>query len=231
MTNESFFALAITGMIALFFGSVLLLGGYRFFLVLLPIVGFFFGFGVGAQSIQALFGDGFLATITGWVVGFGLALVFAVLSYLFYIAAVGMVGAAIGYGLAEGILQAIGLNFGPLVWMVAVVVAFLFGAATVLLNIQKWVVIGATALLGAGVIVWTFLYLFGGLPAAEVTASPVRSVLRQSLLWSVSYVVMVALGVIVQYQSTRRFEVETYNRAAELVGAEPQPAQQEAPAI
>ena len=73
MTTDSFFALAIGGMLALFFGTVLLLGGYRFFLILLPILGFFFGFGLGAQTVQALFGGGFLSTVTGWIVGFGVA--------------------------------------------------------------------------------------------------------------------------------------------------------------
>jgi len=39
-------------------------GGYRFFIFLLPIWGFFFGFGLGAQAVQALFGDAFLSTVT-----------------------------------------------------------------------------------------------------------------------------------------------------------------------
>ncbi|MBV9322255.1 MAG: hypothetical protein JO352_00545, partial [Chloroflexi bacterium] len=75
MTNESFFALAITGMLALLFGMLLLFGGYRFFIFLLPIWGFFFGFGLGAQAVQALFGDAFLSTVTSWVVGFVIAVI------------------------------------------------------------------------------------------------------------------------------------------------------------
>src|SRR6187551_1705396 len=66
MTNDSFFALAVGGVITLFFGTLLLFGGYRFFMFLLPIWGFIFGFGLGAQTIQALFGDAFLATVTSW---------------------------------------------------------------------------------------------------------------------------------------------------------------------
>ena len=70
---------------------MLCFAGYRFFLILLPIWGFFFGFGFGLQTMQALLGDGSLATITRWVVGFIVALVFAVLAYLFYIAAVAII--------------------------------------------------------------------------------------------------------------------------------------------
>src|SRR5215471_13551732 len=141
MTGETSFALMIGGMIALFFGSVLLFGGYRFFMFLIPIFGFFFGFGLGAETVQALFGGGFLATITSWIVGFGVAVIFALLSYLFYFAAVGLIGGALGYAIGVGILQAIGLNFGFLVWLVGIVAGIVVAAAVLITNVQKWVVI------------------------------------------------------------------------------------------
>jgi len=50
------FELFCATMIALLMGLVICFGGYRLFLVLLPIWGFFFGFALGAQTIQALFG-------------------------------------------------------------------------------------------------------------------------------------------------------------------------------
>ncbi len=78
------FELLCAALIALLFGTVVCFGGYRLFLLLLPIWGFFFGFGLGAQTIQLLFGQEFLATITSWVVGLVVAILFAVLSYLFY---------------------------------------------------------------------------------------------------------------------------------------------------
>ena len=68
--NDSVFATIVAAAITMCFGLVLAFLGYRFFLVLLPIFGFFFGLAFGAHSIQALFGDGFLATTSSWVVGF-----------------------------------------------------------------------------------------------------------------------------------------------------------------
>jgi hypothetical protein len=220
MTSESFFALMVGGTIALFFGALLLFGGYRFFWVLIPILGFFFGFGLGAQTVQALFGGGFLATITGWVVGFGVAVLFALLSYLFYFTAVALIGGALGYSLAVGLLEAIGLNFGFIVWMIGIVAAMAVGAAVIIFNIQKYAVIAATALIGAGVIVGTFLYLFGGLPSADVTANPVRAAMSQSVWWTIAYLVLAFIGAAGQYESTRRVEIETYNRFAEMYGGE-----------
>jgi hypothetical protein len=215
MTTDSFFALAVTGVIALSFGAVLAFAGYRFFLVLLPVVGFLLGFAVGAQLIQALFGGGFLATLAGWATGFVVALVFAVSSYVFYLGAVAIVGGALGYALATGLLMALGLDFGLLVWTVVVVAWLVFGAGVVLLNVQKYAVIAATALLGAGVIVGTLLFLFGGLPPAETVANPVRAALQGSPLWLLLFLAVAAVGAVVQYRTTRRWEVETYNRLSE----------------
>ncbi|NIV40024.1 MAG: hypothetical protein GWN58_64665, partial [Anaerolineae bacterium] len=78
-------------LIALFLGLIICFSGYRLFLMLLPIWGFFFGFALGAETLQLLFGAGFLANITGWVVGFIVGAIFAVLSYLFYAFAVAVI--------------------------------------------------------------------------------------------------------------------------------------------
>jgi hypothetical protein len=223
MTTESFFALAVGGMIALFFGSLLLFGGYRFFMFLLPIWGFFFGFGLGAQAVQAVFGDAFLSTVSSWVVGFGMALIFALLSYLFYFMAVALIGGSLGYALAIGLLQAIGLDFGLMVWLIGMVAALAFGAAVLMFNIQKYVVIAATAVLGAGVIVGTFLFLFGGLPAPQLTENAVQVALQSSPWWTITFIILAALGMGAQYESTRTFEAVAYNHFAEMYGNEAEP--------
>src|SRR5688572_2240705 len=167
MTSDSFFTIACMSMLPWFFGSVLAFAGYRFFMFLLPVLGFFFGFGLGAQTMQAIFGEGFLATTTSWIVGFFTALLFAVLSYLFYFAAVGLLAGALGYSLGAGLMLAIGFDMGFLTWLVGFIVGVALAVAVLVLNLQKWLIIAATAILGAGVIVGAFVYLFGGQPAAR----------------------------------------------------------------
>src|SRR5512139_1676306 len=177
MTTDSVFVLMCEGMIALLFGLALAFAGYRLFLVLLPIWGFFFGFGFGAQAIQALFGDAFLATVTSWVVGFIVAAVFAILAYLFYIFAVAIISFSLGYGATVGLLTAIGMQWGLIVWLAAVVAGVALAVAVLRFDIQKIVIELATAFLGAGAIVGVFVLLFGG-PAAQVLKNPVKFVLN-----------------------------------------------------
>ena len=199
----------------LFLGFVLAFGGYRFFLVLLPIFGFIFGLGFGAQLTQALFGGGFLATATSWVVGLVFAVAFAAFSYLFYLFAVSFVAFALGYTLGVGVLEALGLDFGFLVWLVGALLGIAVAFGALMLNLQKYVVIAATAVLGAGLVVGTLLFLVGGLPPAETVANPVRAALQGSPLWLLLFLAVAVVGAVAQYQTTRRWEVETYNRLSE----------------
>lgn len=90
------------GVIGILFGLTALFAGYRLFLVLLPIWGFFAGFAIGAQALQALFGTGFLSELTSWIVGLVVGILFAVLSYLFYLVGVAILAGSIGYALGQG---------------------------------------------------------------------------------------------------------------------------------
>ena len=137
------FELLCMGMIALLFGLALVFSGYRMLWIILPIWGFFFGFGLGAQTLEILLGVGFLATITSWVVGFIVGAIFAVLSYLFYMVAVALISGAFGYALAVGLLLAIGLDYNFLVWIIGIVAGVVAVVVVLRFNIQKYAIIVA----------------------------------------------------------------------------------------
>jgi hypothetical protein len=210
MGGESFLALACAGLIGILFGLVLAFAGYKFFLILLPIFGFFFGLALGAQAVQALFGQAFLATVTSWVVGFVVGLAFAVLSYLFYLFAVALIGGALGYAVVVGLLTAIGLPMGFLVWIIGIVAAIAMAIVTIRFNLQKWVIIIATSVLGAGAIVETMVLLFN--PAAQVMENPVRVALKTSPFMVIVFLLVAVLGVIAQVRANRNFTLDSYNR-------------------
>jgi hypothetical protein len=216
MTTDSFFAVMCGGMIALLFGLALAFAGYRLFIELLPIWGFYYGFGLGAQSIQELFGEAFLATVTSWIVGFIVAAVFAVLAYLFYLAAVAIASFSLGYTATVGLLTALGLPLagGLIAWIIAVVVGVALAFVVLRFNIQKWVIEFGTAFLGAGAVVGVFVLLFGG-PAAQVLENPVKFVLNSSPFWLIVFIVLGIAGFVLQYMHNRSWETQTYNRMSE----------------
>jgi hypothetical protein len=155
-----------------------------------------------------------LATITSWVVGFVVGAIFAVLSYLFYFIAVALLSGAFGYALAVGILTAIGLDFGFIVWLIGIVVAVIMAIAVLRFNVQKYAVIVITAIGGTGVIIFTLLALFGNLTPVEMALAPVLVAINDSWLWLLFFVAVVAAGIFVQLQANRGYEVEEYNRWA-----------------
>jgi hypothetical protein len=210
MVNDSFLALACAGLIGILFGLAMTFAGYRLFLILLPIWGFFFGLMFGAQTMQALFGVGFLATVTSWVVGFIVGAVFAVLSYLFYMVAVAIIAGSLGYAVAVGLLTAIGLNMGFLVWLIGIVVAVVLIIVTLRFNLQKWVIIIATSVMGAGAIIGSFVLMFN--PAAGALEKPVQTALKTSPLLAILFVIVAILGIVGQVRASRSYTIEAYDR-------------------
>ena len=106
-------------------------------------------------------------------------------------------------------------------WIVGIVLGIIFAIGTMVLDLQKWIVILATAVLGAGVILGTFLFLFGGLPASELVQNPVRAAISGSWLLIILFVIIAALGFIAQYQTSRAWKIEEYNRWTEVSTATP----------
>ncbi len=141
----------LLGAMAIGIGLAFAFWGFRVFLVLLPIWGFFAGFLLGAQGVDYLFGDGFLSTTFGWVVGFGLGLLFAVLSYLYYWVAVILLGGALGYQLTLGLLHWIGFEAdGVIAFILALGGGAIFAVGFFVLQMPAVLVIVATAISGAG---------------------------------------------------------------------------------
>ncbi len=210
MTTDSFFVVACGTMIALLFGLAVTFGGYRLFMLLLPIWGFVFGLALGAQTVQAIFGVGFLSTVTSWVVGFIVGGIFAVLSYLFYIFAVALIAGSLGYSLGTGLMLLIGLEMNLITWLIGIVVAVALIVVTLRFNLAKWLIIIGTSFLGAGVIVGTFLAMFGGLPPEELVANPVKAAMQNSPFWMITFIILGIIGLVVQIGANRRYTAQPW---------------------
>lgn len=205
------FNILCAGLIGTLFGVVLAFLGYRLFLILLPIWGFFFGLFLGANTVQWLFNSsGFLVDVTGWVVGFVVGAIFAVLSYLFYIAAVAIIAGSLGYFVSVYFLLWVGMKAGFLLWLIGIVVGIVLIFVTLQFNLQKWVIIIATALLGAAVSFSTIIQILN--PTANLLDNPVKVYLSQSWFLLLAFAVMVAAGIVVQYVQNKSFTLDRYNR-------------------
>ncbi|MBP6469570.1 MAG: DUF4203 domain-containing protein [Chloroflexi bacterium] len=208
------FELLCATMIALLFGTMVCFGGYRLFLALLPIWGFFFGFGLGAQTIQALFGDAFLSTVTSWVVGFITALIFAVLSYLFYSFAVAILAGSLGYAAGVALMGLFSADLTFITWLVGIVLGVILIGITFYFNLAKYMIIIATAVGGAGMTIGTLTLGVGGVQLMRLLDTPLKAMLDDSPLWTILFLIMAGMGIVAQIRVNRAIEIETYNRWA-----------------
>jgi hypothetical protein len=190
-----------------FLGAAILLAGYRFFLVMLPIWGFFGGLWLGAYAVTLILGTGFLATTTGLVVGFAVGIIGAVLSYLFYIVGVLIIAGAFGGALASSIMSALGFDPGLIMAIVTIVSALIAAGLTLLLNLQKLVLIVLTAMAGAVLVVLAGMLAFGQVTVADLQAggNAIQPIFEGSWFWGIVWLLLAVVGVVVQIRANRTY--------------------------
>ncbi|HMJ79503.1 MAG TPA: DUF4203 domain-containing protein [Candidatus Dormibacteraeota bacterium] len=193
----------VIAILALLVGAAFCFGGFRFFLILLPIWAFLVGFNVGTDAISAIFGDGSFATVTSWVVGFVVALVFAVLSYLFYWVAVVLLGAAVGYAIGASAWGLIGNEHGLVAFVIGIICAFALGAVTLFLNVPKYLVVLLSAIGGAATILAGWFLLIGQISSDQVYWTTVGALIKDSWFYLIVFAALAVAGLVVQMRAPR----------------------------
>ena len=192
---------------AVLLGVAFCFAGYRFFLVMLPIWGFFGGFWIGAYTVSLILGGGFLATTTGLVVGFVVGIIGAVLSYLFYLVGVAIIAASFGGALGSGVMGALGFDPGLIMAIVTIVSGLIAAGLTLLLNLQKYVIIILTAVAGAVLIVLAGMLVFGQVSIADLQTGGnfIQPIFQGSWFCGVVWLVLAIAGAILQIRANRTY--------------------------
>lgn len=199
----------LVGALAVLIGLAFAFVGYRFFLVLLPIWGFIAGFALTANAIAGLLNEGFLVTILGWIAGFFVGLVFAVLSYFFWYVAVIVLAGTVGYALGASILAAFGVDLGFLVFLAGLAVGVVFFIGAVVLAVPKWTIVVLTAIGGAGAIIVGVALAIGRFPVSGLSeGGMVSAAIGDFVLWGLAWAVVSVAGVVVQWWSSASFTID-----------------------
>jgi hypothetical protein len=183
----------------------------------LPIWGFIAGFWISEAFVATILGDSNAAIIAGWIVGLIGGLVLAGLSLFLFKVAVAILGATFGLWFVAGLLSWLGMESSLLLSILAILGAILFAVLTFQESIRKYLVIVFTALIGATGIVLGLLFLFSPL-AVDVfrlgSASAVPSLLQESGLAAVLWLVLALLGAAIQWIVSRDMRLEeAYTRS------------------
>lgn len=195
-------------------GAVFLVWGYRLFLTLLPIWGFFGGFWIGAQLAHLFLGAGFLGSTSGWVIGLLAGTVGALLSFWFYLGGIFLVVAAFAVIVITGILGVLGLSGSLLASVLTLAAGIALGLAAVRNNWQMYLVVVVTTLSGANLLISAVLLVVRQIEIEDIiySGSIIRPVLTDSWIWLLVWLLLAAGGSFLQLQRNRRylFQKESY---------------------
>lgn len=191
----------VMAILAVVIGLLFAFGGWRFFLLLLPLWGLIVGFSLGTEAMRALFGDGTFATVTSWVVGLVIGLVFAGLSYLFYYAAIVILAGTVGYAIGAAAWGLIGNEQGVIAFVIGIVVGVVVAVAALALNVPRYLVIVLTGLGGAAAIVAGWFLLIGKVPADNVTWWQVGKLISDSWFYLIVWGLIAAAGIVAQMRA------------------------------
>jgi hypothetical protein len=190
----------VIGLLAVLIGAAWATYGLKAFTILLPIWAFFVGLLAGANWGAEFLGEGFLGTVTSWIIGLVLGIVLALLSYFWYYGAIALFGGVIGYTMTAGLFGALGFD-GIVSILAGLLVGVIFALGVILLAIPVWVVIFLTAASGAAAIVNGVLILFGLIKVEDIDTGLMEGLLRYGVIAIVAWIILAALGVFYQMRS------------------------------
>ena len=200
----------VMGVLALLIGLLLCFRGRGAMRVLLALWGAFVGFGLGASLVAGLTGHGYLDSAAGWLAAIVLALVFAVLAYLFFAVAVVLAFASMGFVLGQTLAIALGAGQGWLITGVGVAVGVLLAVLAVVTNLPELVLIVISAFAGASVAVAGLMLLLDVFSLTDPVTAQIPIVEQPA--WYVGQLVLAVLGIIAQLRSARRRELGSVRR-------------------
>lgn len=191
-------------------GAVLLFGGYRLARILIPLWGFISGLSLGGAIMSDLASTPFLGSVAGILVGLVAGLAFAVLAYLYYSAAVIVAGGMLGYWIGSSFIVLLGLDPGFLSTTIGLMLGLLAGIGALLVNAPKYVLIILTSFAGAVTTVSGFMILFNAASLNDFNYQAVSSAISNSFIWSISTVILAAIGTAAQARLTADYTLEKW---------------------
>lgn len=182
-------------------GLLVCVAGLRVFFVALPLVGFVSGFFIGAAGIRSFLGEGFLGSVTGVAIGIIVGAVLAILSYVFWYVGALLSAGATGALLGSGLMNALRIDTGWLVFIGAAAGAILVFILALRLALPVYVVIVNTAFLGAAAVITAVLLIFNQVDRADLGYGVAWAAIDESWFWLVAWAVLAVTGMLAQLQT------------------------------
>lgn len=169
-------------------GLIACVSGYLLFRLLLPIIAFMVGFGVGFSGIQAIFGSNIWSFAAALLTAILIGVIFSAVSYFYYTVGVMVLSASIFAGLFAFFGQAIGLrDEGFIIALLSFTGAIIGGLTVLRYGLQHSFIVVLTSLFGTACLLVSLFLLVGSVSLSELhrngILATVNQVVDNSWLW------------------------------------------------
>jgi len=190
----------LVGTLLILIGLVIAFAGYPLFRILLPVMGFFAGFGLGFSMIQAVAGSNVLSFAVALLTAIVTGIVIAALSYAYYTVGILLVAASLMAGVFAYLGQAVGLRENGFVVGLLSITGAIIGIMTVLkYGLHHDFIVVISSMFGVGMIFVGVFLMFGDYNLADLSrngiSQSIGSLVTSSWLWLIAWIggVVIAL--------------------------------------
>lgn len=194
----------VVGVLAIVIGALFCFRGYLAMRAIIPVWGAFAGFMLGAGLVASFADESFLASALAWLVGFGVAILFGALAYLYYEISVLLAMASIGFALGTGAMVALGVNWSWLIVLVGVAVGTLLAVIAMVGDLPMALLTLLTATAGATAIVAGILLLIGEIAVDDLASETTTQTVGDDWWWYAIYLALVIAGIVAQLRTGAR---------------------------
>jgi hypothetical protein len=194
----------IFALLVILAGGLFCFFGYLAFRIIIPIWGAVVGFSLGAGLIAAATDEGFLRTGLAWIVAIGLALLFALLAYLFYWVAVVLAMGSIGFALGTALMGALGVDWNWVVILVGVLAGTVLAVLAIVADLPMVLLVLLSALAGASAVTAGLMVLTGAIETEDFTDEAVTARADDDWWWYVVYGALAVAGIVYQMRAMER---------------------------
>lgn len=195
----------VVGLLALAVGAMFCFRGYLTMRVIIPLWGAFGGFLLGAGLVASSSDDGFLRSVLAWIVGFAVAVLFALIAYLYFEVSVVLAMTLIGFALGTSAMVAVGIEWSWVIMIAGIAVGVLLAILAIAGNMPMVLLTVLTAGAGASAMVGGIMLLFGKLQTEAITESGATTdQLHDDWWWYAIWGVLFVAGIVAQIAAADR---------------------------
>lgn len=211
----------LTASLLIVAGTISAVGGYALFRVMLPILGFFAGYGAAFATVETLFANAPLTTVWAVMIAVVVGLVIAAIAYFYYTVGIILIGASLGSGVFALIGQALGLNEnGLLVFLLSISGAVVGALAVVKHQLQDKAIAYITAFYGVGLVLVGVFLSTGSVTMENLSDTGILATIAQTVdtswIWLFVWVGASVIAASTQIKTLRSLDLDSQYSASSI---------------